>query len=58
MTRLRRGLLLVAYGLLVPVGVVVRLLGDPLGVRRPPTGTNWRPARPGPATLDGARRLN
>ncbi|MBO4209061.1 hypothetical protein V6U90_22920 [Micromonospora sp. CPCC 206060] len=58
MVPLRRGLTLVAYALLVPVGLAVRLFGDPLGVRRPPRDSNWRPVPDQPADLDRARRLD
>jgi hypothetical protein len=34
----------VAYALLVPVGMAVRLLADPLRLRKP-MWTNWQPAR-------------
>jgi hypothetical protein len=41
--------------LIVPGGLVLRLIADPLGRRRPRT-SNWRPRPPVPATLDEARR--
>jgi hypothetical protein len=49
-------LLTVFYGLLVvPIGPVLRFLADPLSRRRP-SGSNWRPRRDPPPTLDEARR--
>lgn len=51
-----RLLLMVLYGLLViPVGLVLRLVSDPLRRRRP-AASNWTPRAPAPATLDEARR--
>ena len=41
--------------LIVPSGLVLRLLADPLRRRRP-QGSNWTPRSPVPATLDEARR--
>ena len=41
--------------LIVPVGLVLRLVADPLR-RRQPQGTNWTPRPPAPATLHEARR--
>ena len=41
--------------LIVPSGLVLRLLADPLRRRRP-QGSNWTPRSPAPATLDEARR--
>jgi hypothetical protein len=56
-TGARRVLAMVAYAALVPIGVAVRLIGDPLGVRRPPRASNWRPVPDRPDSLDRARRL-
>ncbi len=51
-----RVLLAVLYGaLVIPVGLGLRLLRDPLGRRRP-AATNWTPRTASPATLDEARR--
>ena len=41
--------------LVVPVGLVLRLVADPLRRRQPRT-SNWTPRLPAPATLDEARR--
>ena len=41
--------------LIVPGGLVLRLVADPLRRRRPPT-SNWSPRRPAPATLAEAGR--
>ena len=41
--------------LIVPSGLVLRLLADPLRRRRP-QGSNWTPRSPAPVTLDEARR--
>jgi hypothetical protein len=41
--------------LIVPVGLVLRLVADPLRRRQPQT-SNWTPRPPAPATLDEARR--
>jgi len=41
--------------LIVPGGLVLRLVGDPLRRRRPPT-SNWTARVPVPTTLDEARR--
>ena len=41
--------------LIVPSGLVLRLLADPLRRRRP-QGSNWTPRPPAPATLDEAQR--
>ncbi len=51
-----RVLLTLLYGvLIVPGGLVLRLVSDPLRRRRPQT-SNWIPRPPAPATLDEARR--
>ena len=41
--------------LIVPVGLVLCLVADPLKRRQPQT-SNWTPRPPAPATLDEARR--
>jgi hypothetical protein len=41
--------------LVVPVGLVLRVVADPLRRRQPQT-SNWTPRPPAPATLDEARR--
>jgi hypothetical protein len=44
------------YGVLVvPVGLVLRLVADPFRRRKPHT-TNWTPRVPAPATVEEARR--
>ena len=51
-----RVLLTVLYALLVvPVGLILRLLADPLRRWRPPA-SNWVARETAPATLDEARR--
>ena len=51
-----RALLTLLYiVLIVPVGLILRLVADPLR-RRQPQGSNWTPRPPAPATLDEARR--
>ena len=51
-----RVLLTVLYALLVvPVGLILRLLADPLRRRRPPA-SNWVARETAPATMDEARR--
>lgn len=51
-----RVLLTVLYALLVmPVGLGLRLLADPLRRRRP-AASNWTPRAGAPATLEEARR--
>ena len=51
-----RVLLTVLYlVLVVPVGLILRLVADPLRRRRPQT-SNWTPRVPAPATVDEARR--
>jgi hypothetical protein len=51
-----RVLLTVLYLVLVaPVGLVLRLVADPLRGRRPQK-TNWTPRDAAPITLDEARR--
>lgn len=51
-----RVLLAVLYALLViPVGLLLRLLADPLGQRRRHP-TNWTPRAAAPPTLEEARR--
>jgi hypothetical protein len=39
----------------LPVGVVARLNGDPLNLKRP-TGSNWTPHQDEKATIESARR--
>jgi hypothetical protein len=39
----------------LPVGVVARLRGDPLRLKRP-TGSNWTPRREEKASIESARR--
>ncbi len=51
-------LVIALYGLLVPVGVLVRVICDPLGGRHRPGVTGWRPVRPRPPSLARARRLD
>jgi len=41
--------------LVIPVGLILRQVADPLRRRRPQT-SNWTPRVPAPATLDEARR--
>jgi hypothetical protein len=41
--------------LVIPVGLILRLVADPLRRRRPQT-SNWTPRVPAPATVDEARR--
>ncbi len=41
--------------LVVPVGLILRLVADPLRRRRPQT-SNWTPRVPAPTTVDEARR--
>ncbi len=41
--------------LVIPVGLILRQVADPLRRRRPQT-SNWTPRVPPPATLDEARR--
>ena len=41
--------------LVVPVGLILRLVADPLRRRRPQT-SNWTQRVPAPATVDEARR--
>ena len=51
-----RVLLTVLYlVLVVPVGLILRLVADPLRRRRPQT-SNWTPRVPAPTTVDEARR--
>jgi hypothetical protein len=51
-----RVLLTLLYGvLIVPIGLVLRLVSDPLRRRRPRT-SNWTSRPPVPATMDEARR--
>ncbi len=51
-----RVLLTVLYALLVvPVGLILHVVADPLRRRRP-DGSNWTRREPCPATLDEARR--
>ena len=44
------------YLLLGPVGLIRRLLADPLGLRREPRDTFWVSRPPTDTGLDGARR--
>ena len=41
------------FTLFLPVGVIFRLFGDPLNIRRP-SGSNWQPGAPRPGTLTEA----
>ena len=51
-----RVVLTVLYAVLIlPVGLVLRLLADPLRRRRP-ADSNWVARQPAPATLDESRR--
>jgi len=51
-----RGIMLLVYVLMVlPMGFVFRLTGDPLQLRPPKDGT-WRECRHSPRTIDAARR--
>ena len=51
-----RDVLTLLYAVLViPVGLILRQVADPLRRRRPQT-SNWTPRVPAPATLDEARR--
>jgi hypothetical protein len=51
-----RILMVIFYFLIVfPLGLIMRLRGDPLHLR-PSTGTNWSPHRHEPPSLDTARR--
>jgi hypothetical protein len=40
----------------VPAGALVRLVRDPLRLRRP-SASNWRPLPPADPSLDAAKRL-
>lgn len=46
------------YGLLVPVGLLVRVVADPLRERQRPGAAGWRPVRTPPPSLARARRLD
>jgi hypothetical protein len=48
---------LAIYGVLVPLGLVLRVTTDPLRQRRRPPETNWQPVPEQPPSLDRARRL-
>ncbi|WP_242910551.1 hypothetical protein [Actinomadura terrae] len=57
MNTLRRAVAIVVYCALVPVGVAIRLIADPLRVRRAPARSNWRRVPQEPVSLERARRL-
>lgn len=48
-------LLLLYLGLVAPVGLLLRLVADPLGRRRP-ASSNWRPRQAAAPTLEEAGR--
>lgn len=47
---------LLYYLVVTPAGLVSRLFADPLGMRRAPADTNWRPLPPADPSPDAARR--
>jgi len=51
-----RGIMVIMYVLMVlPMGFLFRLAGDPLHLR-PPKNGNWHECRQSPRTIDAARR--